>query len=124
MLQFTDFQIEQYKTAQQPVIKDQINPEMFFIKGKSNLPSNKSKTLAQFQQELLQMVNNPALHLALRVFGQFLKPQKFEDIGIFYHICRCFKDLPLKRKSIYLVLISAKCQPLIERTVELTFQFR
>ena len=30
MLKFTDFQIKQYKAAQQPIIKNQINHEVFF----------------------------------------------------------------------------------------------
>ena len=63
MLEFTNFQIKQNEAAQQAVVKNQIDHEVFFIKSKAHLTPDKCKTSAKFQKELLQVVDDSAFQL-------------------------------------------------------------
>ena len=74
MLQLSDFQIEQHKAAEQAVIEHQIDHEMLFVKGKTNLPPDECEAGTKLQQELLQVVDDPAFQFAFRIFRQLRKP--------------------------------------------------
>ena len=65
MGQFTGFQIDHHKAMQETIIENQIDPEMPFIKCKAHLPAYKSKALSQFQQKLLQMIQQSAFQFGL-----------------------------------------------------------
>jgi hypothetical protein len=45
------------------VVKDKIHIEIVFLKLKMHLPADKGKTLSEFQQKLLNVVNNCLLNL-------------------------------------------------------------
>ena len=52
------FQVDQNETLEQVVIEDQINVEMGCFRTDTKLASDKGESLAQFQQELLQPIDD------------------------------------------------------------------
>ena len=52
-MRHADFQIKQHKAAQQTIVENQINHEVFLIKGKTYLSADECEASTQFQQKLL-----------------------------------------------------------------------
>ena len=80
------FQINQHIAAQQAVVENQIDKKMIFIEGKAFLPGFEQKAFTQFQQKILQLIDNGGLKVALGILHFFLQTEKFQDIGVFKQI--------------------------------------
>ena len=87
---------------------------MLFVERKPYLPSDKGKAGAKLQQELLQMVDDTALQLALGIFRHFLQAKELQYIRVFDRIFRCLNLLSFQRQTVNLILICTKGKALIE----------
>ena len=62
-----DLEIDEDKTLEQTVEKHQIHIKMLFIKGQPLLATDESIALSQFQEELLQFINETLLQIGFRI---------------------------------------------------------
>ncbi len=56
VLHIVYFKVDQHKTAEYTVVENQIDPVVRVVDGDTILPPDKGKALAQFEQELLEMI--------------------------------------------------------------------
>ena len=62
--------LKEDKAAQEPVVKHQVHDEMLLVKREADLAAHERKAGAEFQKELLKMVDDAAFQLTLRVFRE------------------------------------------------------
>ena len=58
MRDFTRLDFNNHETAKQPIVKNEVNEEFIVFEHNPLLPSNKGKSLTQFEQEISNMRNN------------------------------------------------------------------
>ena len=76
MLELANLEVDEHKATQQTVEEHEVNEVMFLIKGKADLPSHKREAAPHLEKELLQVVNDGALEVALGIGGLCLKPRE------------------------------------------------
>ena len=74
MGELVNFQIDQHIAAEQTVIENKVNIEVFLVVGKSLLTRLKVIAFAQFKQKLLQLVNNCGFKVCFGILRLFFKP--------------------------------------------------
>ena len=83
MGQLSHFEVNQHKAFQNVVVEHQINVEVLTVQCEPLLPSHKRKASAQFQKELLQVINQCLLQIAFKHMGVWLDLQELHNIGAF-----------------------------------------
>ena len=94
---------------------------MPLVKREADLAAHERKAGTEFQQELLEMVDDAAFQLTLRVFRELWQAEKFQDVGVFDGVFRIFDLLAFGGKLIDFFLVRAEGQPLIEGAAVLPF---
>ena len=121
VFEFADFQVKEDEAAQEPVVKHQVHDEMLLVKGEADLAAHERKAGAEFQKELLEMVDDAAFQLTLGVFRELGQAEKFQDVGVFDGVFRIFDLLAFGGQLIDFFLVRAEGQPLIEGAAILPF---
>ena len=123
MGQLVKLEINQDVTAQQTVVEHKIHEVMIAIKRESLLPGLKEKSLAEFEQKVLEMRDDGGLQIGFGVPGSFFQPQKFEDEGFFEEVFSSSNKLTFPRQPPDPILVSTERETLIQAGCLLTFQF-
>jgi hypothetical protein len=88
------FQADEVKAFQNEVIKHTVNIIIDCSGADKLLALNKSKTLAQLKNELLEMIDNCFFYYGLTVTGAAGKSQKFKNRGTFDKFEFVFLEFP------------------------------
>ena len=96
---------------------------MIGIEGEPLLTGFEEKSFPGFQQEGFQFVDDCRFQITFGVVSVLIKPEEFENIGIFEHILRISNDLSFICKGFYPLLIPAECEPFVDAGVELPLEF-
>ena len=103
-----EFQINEHVSAEQAIVEDQIDEEMFAIKSESALAGLEEEPFAQFQEEMLNAVDDGGLEVGLRIAGSLFQPEKFQDHRFFKNILRPGHGLALASEAAHALLITAE----------------
>ena len=76
MLELANLEVDEHEAAQQTVEEHEVNKVVLLIEGKADLPTHKGKAAPHLEKELLQVVNDGALEVALGIGGPCLKPRE------------------------------------------------
>jgi len=123
MGELTDFQVNQHVAVQQAIVEHEVNEEVIFIKGEAFLSGLEKEAFSQFQEKVLQFVDDSGFKIGLGVFCLFVEPQKLQHVRLFQQISRLGDDLPLFCQPPYLIFIPTQRQPFIQACVELALEF-
>ena len=116
------FEVNQDKAFENVVVKYQVNIEILTIQCKPFLSGYKGKTSAQFQKELLQVINQSLLQITFKHMGIRLDLQELHDIGVlhnFFVFRLGFQLLDFSSNSLF---VPAGQNPLIIHGIDLTLQ--
>ena len=86
-------QIDQYKTFQDIVIKDEVDIIVFLFRMNMLLPGDKGISLSHLHQELLQIANNALFQIRLQIGCIFLHAKEFSNDRVLYE----FKFVLIRR---------------------------
>ena len=122
MSQFARLQLNHHKTFQQPVVENQIGKKFVILQQDTFLPGHKSKTLPQFEQEVLQMSDDSRLQIFFIIGCLRLQSQKLQIHGVFDNLLRRLRHALLSRHSQHRLLVVAQQQPFVQLGVYLPLQ--
>ncbi len=97
---------------------------MFFVKGKALLSGLKKKALTQFEQEMLDLIDDGTFQVGFRVLRFFIKTKKLEDIGFLEQILWAGDKLSFYGELANILLVPAEGKTLIQARIELAFKLR
>ena len=90
-----DLQIDQHVAAQQAIVEDQIDEEMFFLEGEALLPGLEEEAFAQFQQEALDLADDGGFEVGFGIAAALVQPEELQHQGLFEQVARLGDDLAL-----------------------------
>jgi hypothetical protein len=88
MIKLTDLQVDYYIAAQQPVVKDQVDKKVIFVKSEALLTSLKEKAFSQFQEKMFEFVDYSVFQILFGILSLFFESEKFQHIGFLEQILR------------------------------------
>ena len=88
MRQLADLQVNYNKTFQDVIVKNKVNIIVVVFNSYSFLAGDKRKTLAEFEKEVMKLINQALLKVGLKIFFAFLHTKEFKDIGVFDDVVR------------------------------------
>ena len=92
-MSFPDLEVDQDIAPEDAVVEDEVHEEMVCIEGEPFLPGLEEEAFAEFQQECFEFVDDGRFEITLGVVRVLIKPEEFENIGIFEHVLRISDDL-------------------------------
>lgn len=88
MLNSPSFEVNEHKTFQDTVIKNEVNMIMNISNCEWILTTNKSKAFTQFQKERLHIVNQSLLQFAFLIILLSRNAKEFKGVSILNNIFR------------------------------------
>ena len=82
------------------------------VEGNALLTSHERKTLAEFQQELAELIDKSLFEVRFQVSLALRQTGEFQDVGIFYEVGRLLDFLTLFGQRQHAVPISTEGKPL------------
>ena len=122
MGQLAALQVDQDIAAQQPIVEDEVHEEVAVVEREPFLTGLEQEAFAQFEQEVLEAIDDGRFQLGLGIGGFFFQTQKFQDERILDEIRRFLDYLPLAGKPPYFVPVAAERQSFVQGTGDLPFQ--
>lgn len=95
-LHVVDLQINEDEAAQDALVKDQINLVVRVVQRNAVLPPDEGETLAEFEQELLEVVAKNRFELGFRYLIRLGDFQELEDVRLAQQVGGLFDDLALR----------------------------
>src|SRR6185369_10659615 len=77
MAELVEFEVDDHIAAQQTVVEDEIDEEVVFVEGETLLASLEEKSLAQFQQEVFELVDDGGFQVGFGIAHLFVKAKEF-----------------------------------------------
>jgi len=114
MRRLVQFDVDDDVAAQEAVVEDQIDEIVVLIEGEALLASLEKEAFAEFEQEMLQPVDDGLLQIRLGVAGFFLQAQELEHQRLLQQILRAHDDLPFLGELADACLVPAARQPLVK----------
>ena len=93
MLYRVDLEVDKHEAAQDAVIKDQIDLVVRVIERDAILPADEGEALAQFEEELLEVVAKHRFELRFRHLIRLGDFQELEDIRLAQQVGGLFDNL-------------------------------
>lgn len=82
VLKRPDLEVEEDMAAEVAMVEDEVDVVVVATDGDASLPGFEEKAGAEFQEEMLEVVEEGGFEVALGVVGQFGQTGKLEDVGI------------------------------------------
>ena len=115
-------QVYQHKAFQYAVVEHEVYMVVAVGDGQRVLASYIGESLAQFQQECLQVVYQPLLQVAFAVACLLGQTEKLQGIGVLYDVFGALQTCPFIGQLQYALFVFAGSETQIERTVHLAAQ--
>lgn len=122
MSQLADLEIDEHIALEHRVIEDQVDIEMVAVDGDTLLARHECKTLAQFEQESLQVVDERLLQLGLDQPRGLRQAEELDDHRVFQHIERLHHFLAMRCQSHQALLVLAFCQTVVQQAGRLALE--
>ena len=123
MGQLAALEVDQHVTPQQAVVEHEIYEEVSVVEAEALLARLEQKTLAEFQQELLEPVDDRGFQFALGIGGPLLQTQELQHDRVLDKVRRFLDHMPLAGEATHLPLVAAEREPLVQRAVNLPLEF-
>lgn len=78
MGQLAALEVDQHVAAQQPVVEDEVDEEVAVVEREPLLPRLEQEALAEFEQEVLEAVDDGRFQFGLGVGGPVREAQKLQ----------------------------------------------
>ena len=124
MAELVELEVDEHIAAQQAVVEDEIDEEVVLVEGEALLAGLEEKALAQFEQEVFELVDDGGFQVGFGIARLFVEAEEFEDVGFFEHVLGLDDDLPFVGKSADAFLVSAESETFVKAGGDLAFQFR
>ncbi len=123
MSQLPGLQVDQHVAAKQPVVKHQVHEEVTVVEAEPLLPCLEQESLAEFEQELLEPVDDRGFQIALGVGRLLLQAEEFQHHRVLDQVRRLLDHLSLAGEAADLMLVAAEGEPLVQGAVQLPLEF-
>jgi hypothetical protein len=101
----------------------EVDEEVVAVAGDALLPRDEAEPFAEFEQELLQVVDDGLLEIALVPVGAVGQAEEFEDERILHDVLRGDDFLAAMREREDVVLVAAGGAALVQVGGDLAFEF-
>lgn len=115
-------QVEEHETAQEPVVEHEVYLEVVLLVGEALLPAHEGVSAPQLKEELLQVVDDARLQVALRIARLLLESEKLQHVGILDRVDGGLHDLAAHGQASHAVLVTTEREALVQVAVELPLQ--
>jgi len=122
VVEWAHLEIDQHVAAQQPMIEYQINEIMLPADRDPFLPRLETEAAAEFEQKILEMIQQRPLQLALRVFRQRGQSGKLQHVRIADEIGDLLRRLLAPRAFDHGFLVGGQAGALIEEAADLPLE--
>ncbi len=123
MTELPELQVDQHEAAQQPVVEHEIDEEVVAVERDALLPRDEAEPLAQFEHELLEMVDDRLFQVAFAPVGTVGQTEEFENERILHNILRLADLLALVGEREDIVFLTTGSHPLVQAGSDLAFEF-
>ena len=96
---------------------------MIFFKAEAFLASLEEKTFAEFEEKLLEFVDNGGFEVVFGVVWGLGEFEEFEDVGIFDDVWGVLDDLALGGEAFDFVGVTAEGKTIVEGSGDLAIEF-
>ena len=121
-LERPDFQIEQDVAAQEAMVEHQIHAVMPAALGHAKLPRLETKATPQFEEEVLQAIQQHGFEFLLGVVRPLGQPGELEDVGIAPQVRDRFPRRLSRHAREDTLLAGGKTRAFVEETADLALQ--
>ena len=123
MRELVELQVNDDIAAQEPVVKHKVKEIVVAVKREPLLPGFEEETLAEFQQEFLQVGNQRRFEVRLAVIRLLVEAEKFEDEGLLQQILGPSDDLASFGEPLHGGFIAAEREAFKQTGGLLPFEF-
>lgn len=124
MRRFVELEVDDDVATQKAVVEDQIDEVVVLIEGEALLAGLEKKAFAEFEEEVLQAVDDGLLQIVFRVASLFLQAEELQHERLFQQILRPDDDLSLLRELADACLVPAERKALVKTGGFLALQLR
>ena len=118
-----DLQVDQHERAGQPVVENQVDPVMLAVERDALLAGHEGKALAEFQEELAELVDQRLLKVRFKVSLALRQAGELQDVRVFDEVAGLLDFVSLLGQRQHAFPIPAQRQPLEQQGVNLPLQF-
>ena len=121
--QTAELQINQHITPQQPVVEHEVHEEVLAVKREPLLPGLEQKTLAQLQQEPLDLAEDRGFEVRFGIPRLLVEAEELQDQRLFQQVIDALHDLPFVSQLADAVFVPAEREAFVKTAVELALEF-